>query len=308
MGRRQPASGVAVVTEQNATESGGPPVDPARSGSTGSGDSSAGQLRLPSPDVLRERLTRQGLDPDDVGQMVDVSAVGITAEWWRNTKVEDWHAGSDIGALSDTDMYRINTHTTSKVRERLRRWRRQEGIRTIADVANADPEPLERVLYNLYRWFTNPKRVLITGVTLHDVVDRTLGNARAHPDCVVPADVTTETELAAYDREVAAAAGYALTSMDTYDPRSALYSSALPATVWATGWWGLPDYPSHVDQVFTTLGNPGHRTWKDEPIPPPPDGVDLSEVRRKMLTKPWELPETVCEWLIHDVAEHYITD
>jgi hypothetical protein len=297
-----------VVTGQDATGPDRPPAGPADSGSADSGDDSAQEHRLPSPDVLHELLAERGLDPDDLGQMVDVAAVGIAAGWWRNTKVEDWHAGSDVGALSDVDMYRINTHTTAKVRERLRGWRRQEDIRTLADVANADPAPLERVVYNLYRWFVNPRRVLVTGTALRDVVERTLDNARAHPDCVVPDDVTAETELADYERQVTGAAGYALTSMDTYDPRSVLYTSALSATMWATGWWGLPDYPSHVDHVFTALGNPRHRIWREQPIPPPPDGVDLVEVRRKMLTKPGELPEPVCEWLIHDVAERYITD
>jgi hypothetical protein len=287
---------------------GGRSVDPVDGGSAGSGDDSGEDNRPLSPDDLRDLLAERGLDPEDVGQMVDVAAVGIAARWWRNTKVEDWHAGSDVGGLSDADMYRINTHTTVKVRERLRRWRREEGICTMAEVADADPAALDRVFYNLYRWFVNPKRVLITGVILRDVVDRTLDNARAHPDCVVPDDVTAETELEEYDRQVASAAGYALTAMDMYDPRVVLYGPALFATVWARGWWGLPDYPSHVDRVFAALSNPGHRIWRGRPIPSPPDGVDLTEVRRKMLTKPWELPGTVCKWLIDDVAEHYITE
>jgi hypothetical protein len=296
------------VTGQDTTKPGGPSVDPVGGGSAGSGDDASEDSRPLSPDDLRDLLAERGLDPEDVGQMVDVAAVGIAARWWRNTKVEDWHAGSDVGALSDAEMYRINTHTTAKVRERLRRWRRGEGICTIADVASADPAALDRVFYNLYRWFINPKRVLITGAILRDVVDRTLDNARAHPDCEVPDDATAETELEEYDLQVASAAVHALRAMDMYDPRSVLYGPALFATVWARGWWGLPDYPSHVDRVFAALGNPGHRIWREEPIPSPPDGVDLAEVRRKMLTKPWELPEAVCEWLIYDVAEHYITD
>lgn len=52
--------------------------------------------RYPSPAALRELLAREGFEPDDIAQMVDMAAVGITAMWWRNTKVEDWHAGSDI--------------------------------------------------------------------------------------------------------------------------------------------------------------------------------------------------------------------
>ncbi|ADP78970.1 hypothetical protein FraEuI1c_0894 [Pseudofrankia inefficax] len=299
---------MVVVKGQDTSEPGGVPAHPAASASADAGDEAAEDDRRPSPDDLHELLAERGLAPDDVDQMVDVAAVGITARWWRNTKVEDWHAGSAIGALSDVDMYRINTHTTAKVRERLRRWRREQGLHTMVDVADADPAPLNRVFYNLYRWFTNPNRTLIIGTTLRDVVAQTLSNARTHPDCDVPDNVTTETELEDYDNQVAGAAGYLLESMDEYDPRSVLYSPALFATVWARRWWGLPDYPSHVDRVFAVLADPGHRTWQNRPIPPPPDGVNLVDVRKKMLTKPWELPDSVCQWLINDAAEHYIFD
>jgi hypothetical protein len=137
--------------------------------------------RFPSADRLRTLLAEHGLDPDDLGQMVDLAAVGITARWWRNTKVEDWHAGADVGALSDVDMFRINTHTTAKVRQRLRAWCRQDRIRSIADLAAASPDPLETVVYRLYRWFTNPGRTLVIGTTLREVVAQTLANANAHP-------------------------------------------------------------------------------------------------------------------------------
>lgn len=97
------------------------------------------EQRYPPPDVLHSILAECGLEPDNLTQMIDMAAVGMTASWWRNTHVEDWHAGSKIGALSDIDMYRINTHTTAKIRERLRGWRRQHHITGIAAVAGQQP-------------------------------------------------------------------------------------------------------------------------------------------------------------------------
>ena len=37
--------------------------------------------------------------------------------------------------------------------------------------------------------------------------------------------------------------------------------------MWATRWWGRPDYPAHVDAVFAALRDPGHRFWGGRPIP-----------------------------------------
>ncbi len=275
---------------------------------TTSADRASDQEKYPSPDTLKDLLAQHSFDPDDLTQMIDMAAVGIVALWWRNTNVEQWHAGHDIGALSDADMYRINTHTTAKVRERLRTWCRRQGIRAMGDIAEADRDFLEAVVYNLYRWFTNPKRRLITGVTIHEVVVRTLDNARAHREGDLTDDVTPESEIAVYHDEVERAAGYLLVCMDEHDPRSVFYVPALACVMWATGWWCLPGYPGHVDTVFAALNNPEHQHWRGEPVPPPPAGTDLARVKKLMLTRPWTLPEDVCEWLIYDIGEHYIRD
>jgi hypothetical protein len=167
-------------------------------------------------------------------------------------------------------MFRINTLTTAKVQQRLRTWCRQDSIQSMPDLAAASPDSLETVLYRLYRWLTNPRRVLIIGSTLRDLVAQTLANARAHPDCELADDTTVESELAAYDEEVAGAAGYLLTCMDEHDPRSVFHIPAASTIAWATGWWGKPDYPSHVDAVFSALRDPEHRFWRGRPIPVPP--------------------------------------
>ncbi|MFE9693635.1 hypothetical protein [Micromonospora sp. NPDC005806] len=264
--------------------------------------------RYPSPAVLSDLLAQHGFDPDNLVQMIDMAAVGITVRWWRNTVVEDWHAGRDIGALSDADMYRINTHTTAKVRDRLRTWCRQQGVHTMSEIADADRDSLEAVVYNLYRWLTNPKRRLITGLTIYEVVARTLANARAHPDGDVPDDVTPDTEITAYREQVNMAAGYLLVCMDEHDPRSVFYTPAVASTTWATGWWCTPGYPSHVAAVFAALNNPDHEFWRGKPLPPPPAGTDLAKVQKLMVNRPWTVSEEVCEWLINEVGEHYIRD
>lgn len=52
--------------------------------------------------VLRNRV---GIDPDRLGPVLDLAAVGIVNSGWRNSPVEDWHAGD--GPLSDGDMLRV---------------------------------------------------------------------------------------------------------------------------------------------------------------------------------------------------------
>jgi hypothetical protein len=62
-------------------------------------------------DLLERILRRQvGVDPDRLGQVLDLAAVGIVNSVWRNGPVEDWHAGG--GPLTDGAMLRINAHTT----------------------------------------------------------------------------------------------------------------------------------------------------------------------------------------------------
>ncbi|TCJ33006.1 hypothetical protein [Parafrankia sp. BMG5.11] len=64
--------------------------------------------------ILRHQVQ---IDPDDLGAVLDLSAVGIVNGAWRNSPVEDWHSQS---RLHDGDMLRINAHTSWRVREIVR--------------------------------------------------------------------------------------------------------------------------------------------------------------------------------------------
>lgn len=73
-------------------------------------------------DVVGGDAAPPGRDrPGSGGPVLDLAAVGIVNSGWRNSPVEDWHAGD--GPLDDGDMLRINAHTTWRVRQIIRRWR-----------------------------------------------------------------------------------------------------------------------------------------------------------------------------------------
>lgn len=65
--------------------------------------------------MLRER---GGIDSGRLGPVIDLAALGLVNTAWRNTCVEDWHAG---GRMHDGDMMRVNSHMTWRARQILRR-------------------------------------------------------------------------------------------------------------------------------------------------------------------------------------------
>jgi len=79
------------------------------------------------------------LDVDhDRSDMMNLAAIGLTIRAWRNTSLEDLHAGSHpSGGFSDAEMMRFNIATFRVVRDRIERDRFDwEALR----VALTDPE------------------------------------------------------------------------------------------------------------------------------------------------------------------------
>jgi hypothetical protein len=83
-------------------------------------------------DLLRERAD---IDPDNAGPLADLAAIGLVNGAWRNTCVENWHAE---GRLRDGDMLRVNSHTTWRVRQLMRRWMRETGLDAAAPASALD--------------------------------------------------------------------------------------------------------------------------------------------------------------------------
>jgi len=114
-------------------------------------------------DLLRERA---GIDPGKVGPVVDLAAIGLVNGAWRNTCVESWHAE---GRMHDGDMLRVNSHTTWRVRQLMRRWMRETDLHADTPTSELDGIMAEDVWWlarRLYHWLANPARKLPTGVTL----------------------------------------------------------------------------------------------------------------------------------------------
>src|SRR6266511_1540308 len=123
------------------------------------------------------------VDPSQVGPVLDLAAVGIVNSAWRNSPVEDWHAGD--GPLTDGEMLRVNAHTTWRVREVVRRWRAEMGLTArspMAAVDGLDTDHVGWLAVRIFRWLVNPGRRLPTGVTLADLAGADLGEFTEHVD------------------------------------------------------------------------------------------------------------------------------
>src|SRR5260370_13748406 len=113
--------------------------------------------------MLRERAD---IDPSRLGPVIDLAALGLVNSAWRNTCVEDWHAE---GRMHDGDMMRVNSHMTWRARQILRRWMTEAGLAADGPLSALDDvaaEDVEWLAIRVFRWLVNPRRRLITGVTL----------------------------------------------------------------------------------------------------------------------------------------------
>jgi hypothetical protein len=224
---------------------------------------------LPVPRSAQANL-RSDIEPQRLGDMLDLVTVGITSSAWRNSPVENWHAS---GGLSDGEMFRINTHTTWRVRQILRRWQNDEGLVPAASVtalADLDSAAVGRLAVRIYRWLVTPSRRLPTGVTLVDVAGADLGNFREHVDRTLSHFVAT----AANEGVI-----------------GCVLSTAVHGGRYCRRWWGMPAWPGVVDDFLCALDDPGHGQWsrggQKITLPPEPKQVaDRVALRQTLLHRP----------------------
>lgn len=127
--------------------------------------------------MLRPLLLSRGLYPDDVPGLIRYAALGLTNLCWRNSILEDWHAGD--GPLSDADMMMENARTSIIARRAL-----VQGL-------DPDDEPIVDLLQDALDDFLevpfDPCRPLNCGSTLVEVAGDDLDELTGH----------TETQVAA---------------------------------------------------------------------------------------------------------------
>lgn len=211
--------------------------------STDEGAARQGEPTTEQEENLVEAMLRHqvGIDPDHVGAVLDLAAVGLVNSAWRNSPVEDWHAGD--GPLGDGDMLRINSHTTHRVRDMIRRWRTDCGIDAhspTSELDRLDIEAVDWLMGRLCRWLIDPDRRLPIGATLADIARDGLDELTDH---------------------VAGTLGTVAIQAEEHSAHYAFRRAAAHGGLACRHWWGTPTWPRLVDRFLTALDDPTDPHW-----------------------------------------------
>jgi hypothetical protein len=238
-------------------------------------------------DLLRDRV---GIDPGKVGPVIDLAALGLVNDAWRNTCVEGWHAE---GRLEDGDLLRASSHATWRVRQLIRRWMREAGLDAGSPASALDEITAEgtwQLAGRLYQWLASPVRKLPTGVTLAQLAGDDLGQYKDDADAGLSTFAVQAEERGA---------------------RFGLARVAAHGGLACSHWWGHPRWAARVDQFMKVLGNPADDHWGPGSeyragLPAEPaDVADRARLRRLLLSRPWELSTDAAQW-VADADIRYI--
>jgi hypothetical protein len=181
----------------------------------------------PSGAALRT-LFRDNLavDPDDVGVVLDLAAIGITNGAWRNSPVERWHGE---GRIDDGGMLRANVATTKLVRQVLGEVLLDDVVAgelvDVDQVADADMGLVDELFVAVFEALADPDRVLPDGRTLLELARENLDELVDHTDGALGAVV-------------------AIAERDGLDV--ALLRAGLHGGLACAHWWGTPWWPDIV--------------------------------------------------------------
>ncbi|GAA2454113.1 hypothetical protein [Streptomyces macrosporus] len=238
-------------------------------------------------EIIEQMIREQGAsDPASLADVTVLVAIGLTNGAWRNTRVENWHAGD--GPLSDGDMLRINSATTYGTHQRLKGWLREYGLsrgNETAALDTLDADDLEELAVRLFRWLVRPSRTLANGMTLARLASE--------------AGDTVETYADDAER---ALTGF-LAGGEKRGVRYAFLRAAAHGAGACSHWWGHPNWPKLVDAFLEAVGDPRHEHWgaggkrlKDLP-PIPAELEDRGTVRVVLLKRPWKLGADTADWI-----------
>lgn len=239
-------------------------------------------------ETLRRLLQSTEVHPDDIGTLLRYAPAALTHLCWRNSIVEDWHAGPD-SRISDAEMMRANISTTRIFHQSL--WfALGESWADVGpfDESLLDPEVLAVAFADALADAFDIDRLLPHGITLGDLGGEEFDELQEH----------------------AALQLSALVSMaERHGSHTVVMWLGLRGLTTATShWWGTPKWPFIVDEFFRRLDDPEHERWRSTgpPGPPPPPAHDRLWFRKHLLTTPEDLPTAVVEYCIHDAAIGFI--
>jgi hypothetical protein len=225
--------------------------------------------------VLRPLLLSRGLYPDDVPSLVRYAALGLTNLCWRNSVLEDWHAGD--GPLSDADMMMENARTSVIARRALVDGLDPDGdgwLLTDADhlaVMNDEPvvDLLENALIDFLQVAFDPLRPLNCGSSLAEVAGEDLEELTGHAEAQV---------------------GELLAKASEQGGGVVLAFLALKGMLGCADWFGSWRWPLKVDAFVAVLQDPDDPWWHNIPSRQYPATemaeLDIGQVRSRLLAGP----------------------
>jgi hypothetical protein len=231
--------------------------------------------------ILRHQV---GIDPHAATAVLDLAAVGLVNGAWRNSPVEDWHAQ---GRLHDSDMLRVNSYSTWRVRQIIRRWRTEVGLaaQSRGGALNAiDVDDTDRLAVRIWRWLVNPHRRLPNGMTLAELAGNDLAEYGEHAEDALDAFAATAAQRGT---------------------RYALWRAASHGGLACRHWWGTPTWPPLVDRFLYALDQPddppgGTDAAVGTQLPAgPASTADRGQLRRVLLRQPWDLDTQAAQWIVH---------
>lgn len=227
--------------------------------------------------VLRPLLLSRGLYPDDVPGLIRYAAFGLTNLCWRNSVLEEWHAGD--GPLSDPDMMMENARTSVIARRALVDGLDPAGdcwlLTAVDHLAVMDDEPVAELLQDALDDFLevafDPLRPLNCGMTLAEVAGEDLAELTGHAEAQVGALL---------DKASDQGAGVVLAFL------------ALRGLIGRAEWFGSWQWPLKVDAFVAVLQDPYDPWWHKIPSCQYPAtevaALDINEVRSRLLVGPEE--------------------
>lgn len=202
-------------------------------------------------------------DPEEVGQL---AAVAVTYNGWRNTHLENLHAGDHpAGGFPDADMMRFNVATT----------------RLIASHMRADPTDWQALTAAV----VDADRVLPGGITLGELAGDDYDEL-AH-------DIQTKLETFAV-MEARQGRAHVHTAM------------AMLAAQLCREWFGTPWWPDVVDIFIERLNDPEGDAWRyeDRGAPEPASVAHRDGLRSGLADQPESLDDGGIYWCLnHGLSE-----
>lgn len=240
-------------------------------------------------DLLNEVIINGGAHPEDVHTLQRWASLGLTSLCWRNSILEDWHAGPD-SRISDGGMLMSNVATTRTydwaLVDLFRDWEIPRHA-CLLDIADIEADSLAYHLLTAADDTTDPDRTLPTGQTLSDLggtqVDELNKHARTQAGALADISADSGTDVVF------------------------LWLAARGLHT-CTNWWGAPTWPAHVDRFLNLINDPTHPHWNNtrHPGTPPHPADDPEWFRYTLLTAPDDLTLEVADWCTQRAGIGYI--